>query len=581
MIKLFSNFIRVVTTAACCVLLAACGSSDEGLRYLAVQLEGSEMWSIVDTKTGEVILEDEFKNAPSEIRADRFFVKNSDDKFEYYSIDNVTNPINSEPYYSATAFSPSGFALVSEPGKVISLIDTDCKVIKELPAYIREAYNFSYGLARVINTDGKVGYINEKGELAVKCEYDGGYRCSPDGYMVVYKHKSDTDETKKFYLIDRDGKELFSFSEEKYKDCGWFVNGYLPVLNANGDLVLLDKSGEKKHTIGKYDSDWLPATLGVYNNAIIVRSGEFYGLKNLEGKYIIRAKYQSLDCIHNGEQYIAVKNDKWGIVDIEDNIVVPFDYEGLVDLGESFVAKEGSCFDLYNFDNKKIGKESFSNIAGDNGIAISNYYDAEGEAAKIAQNITKDSFYGTKPGQTLRAYSDYLTMGVYSAMSTNTLTVPRDGLELTLFFSNYLASQRYEYFWGYSYPTTPAFNYSASLGAAGILSVADCSNYLPGAEESLDKAITSKLKAMGYKDMANNDGWLVNPAGNMYIGTIYEDGKVNIVCFFDKSSLQPLIKKGRKKATAQTGSSSHDELAEECDSCDSCLTDTVVVDYPQ
>lgn len=56
------KIIKTLSLFVMLLVLASCSQSNGKLKYLPVQLVGSEMWSIVDVETGEVILKDEFKN---------------------------------------------------------------------------------------------------------------------------------------------------------------------------------------------------------------------------------------------------------------------------------------------------------------------------------------------------------------------------------------------------------------------------------------------------------------------------------------------------------------------------------------
>ena len=55
---------KLIISLSFCLIgmaVASCGNSSH---YIAAQLEGSDLWSIVDLNTGEVIHKDKFKNKP-------------------------------------------------------------------------------------------------------------------------------------------------------------------------------------------------------------------------------------------------------------------------------------------------------------------------------------------------------------------------------------------------------------------------------------------------------------------------------------------------------------------------------------
>ena len=250
------------------ISLTSCSSNENETRYVAAKLVDSDMWSIVDLKTGEVIHKDEFKSQPSIIVNDKFCVKNESGLYDYFSVENVTKPINSESFLYATAFNENDIALAVLKGKGISIINGKCEIIANLDNSIVEAKCFSNGLSVVRNDDDKLGYINEKGEVAIKPVYDVASAFSADGLAIVGKEINDS--TKKYFAIDNQGKELFSFSSNEYQDFGSFQEGFLPVQRDNDEVVILDKTGKKQYSIGKWKG-YIPYWLG-FNDGITLLS---------------------------------------------------------------------------------------------------------------------------------------------------------------------------------------------------------------------------------------------------------------------------------------------------------------------
>lgn len=97
--------ISAILLLICVFLLTSCYNSDKDeTHYVAAKLVDSDMWSIVDVRTGEIIHKDEFKSQPSIIVNDKFCVKNERGLYDYFTVDNVTKPINEESFLYATSF---------------------------------------------------------------------------------------------------------------------------------------------------------------------------------------------------------------------------------------------------------------------------------------------------------------------------------------------------------------------------------------------------------------------------------------------------------------------------------------------
>lgn len=517
------------------LFLTSCGTDNAHTRYIAAKLVDSDMWSIIDVKNGEILHKDEFKSQPSIIVNDKFCVKNESGLYDYFSVNNVTKPINSESYLCATAFNEHDVALAVLKGKVISIIDGNCNVIANLDNSIVSADNFSNGYAIVSNDDNKYGYIDEKGEVIIKPSYDTAYPFSKEGLSIVGKKVNDS--TTKYFAINAQGEELFSFSSNEYKDFGSFIDGYLPVQKENDEVILLDKTGKKSCSIGKWDG-YIPSWLGFNNATIVFKDGDAFGLKNKKGEIIIRAKYDELVPLTNinSKYYLAKKQGLYGIIDDDDTVIIPFDYSilGYLDKNVLFVG-ENKSFSLMDNNLKDISQTNFTNLSFWNGTPIySNYFNANKEAQKIISNITDSTFYNTHKGMSLRDFRHLLSGNRYADMAESLIYDVDYPITFIYGFNQKLSSQRYEYIYGYRFPTTPEYNYNAELTIVIAAINNTVKQFQPGSEEELAKAFDSQIQKIGFKPVAENAHWFKNDKDIAVALDYYEDGGVSVICVYDQ-----------------------------------------------
>lgn len=521
-----------LSLVAMALSFVSCSSDSGETRYIAAKLAGSDMWSIVDVKNGDIVYKDEFKSQPSVIVNDKFCVKNESGLYDYFTVDDVKKPINSESYMCATAFNKNGVALVVRRGKGISVINGNCEIVADLDNSIETASSFSYGYALVFS-DSKVGYINEKGEVVVNPSYDVGGPFSEDGIAIVGKKLNDS--TTKYSAIDTKGEELFSFSSDEYGWVGVFNGGLLPVMDNGGEVVLLDKTGKKCYTVGKWTEMQPWPTIGFNDGVIVFNEGGACGLKDENGKVVVRAKYDALIPLSgiNPGYYLALKRDKVGVVDKDDNIVVPFDYTnvGYINKNTLFAVSGDSVVLLDNKLNV-IGDNHFINLSFMPGSDIySNYFDAEKEAARIISKITDSTFFKTGKGMTLRDFEDRLSGYKYTDMEKSVISEQYDMYSLTYGFDRNLSSQRYEYVYGMKLPTKPEYNYDANL--VTVVATTDIfKRFEPGAEESLAKAFDAQIQKLGYAPVDGVAHCFKNDR-DMAVGLAYDNGKVSVMCSYN------------------------------------------------
>lgn len=539
-----------LSLVAMAMSLVSCGSDSGETRYIAAKLAGSDMWSIVDVKNGEIVYKDEFKSQPSVIVNDKFCVKNESGLYDYFTVGDVKKPINSESYLCAGAFNKNDVALVVRRGKGISVINGKCEIVADLDNSIETASSFSYGYALVFS-NSKVGYINEKGEVVVNPSYDVGGPFSEDGIAIVGKKLNDS--ATKYSAIDTKGEELFSFSSDEYGWFGVFNGGMLPVMDNGGEVVLLDKTGKKCYTVGKWTEMMLSLWLGFNDGVIVFNDGNAYGLKNEKGDIVVRAKYDELTCFRkiNPKYYLARKQGKYGVVDKDDNIIVPFDYTavGYINKNTLFAQSDKSIILLDSKLNEK-GKNSFINLSFWSGSDIrSNYFDAEKEAARIISKITDSAFFNTRKGMTLSDFKDKLSGHKYLDMDENIISERGYPYSFSYGFDQNLSSQGYDYIYGMKFPRVPEYNYDANLVI--VVATTDIfKRFEPGAEESLAKAFDTQIQKLGFAPVDGEEHCFKNDR-DMAVALEYDNGSVSVICSYNAQLIKMEVKRVPRAASSQ------------------------------
>ena len=167
-----------------------------------------------------------------------------------------------------------------------------------------KAWVFSDGLAAVMK-DGKIGFINAANEVVIPFLFDYTDKC-------------------------------------RMWDFGYaFHNGYCAMPDANGDLGLIDKSGNWV-VESAYDEIWAPNK----NGYRIVIKDHKYGILDSIGTVVYPAEYVYATILKDG--FVLTKGGKQWQVDFEGNTVQPFMFDGTYYL--KYPNGYDSCGDLtYEF----------------------------------------------------------------------------------------------------------------------------------------------------------------------------------------------------------------------------------------
>lgn len=366
-------------TAMVCV---SCSKTEEGkVEYLPFQETKDGNWGMI-SMDGKVLFKDEFKTKPTVVRDGRFFVRTKEGIWEMYDASEKPQKIGAD--YAHTSGFSNGKALVAEKGKPVSIIDTDGKTVKLLDKIEGKEVDgvraMVAGYAVFMTTDSLWGVVDDNGNCVVKPTYyslnDYG-----DGKFIGVdaKYKKSVQQGKKdkvkISVLDTSGKEIFNFTANKYENTGFaFVDGKLAVsvkkdgketwgiIDDKGNYVV--KPSTKLKSIGSIHGDEF-----TYNN------GEGWGLMNVKGETLVRAKYEYL--------YYD-----------EDNILIA-------------MAKDGDTYEYKYIDKKdnQIGTDTY--------VTATPFSSFDGEHALVKPNDKIYSIIDRKCNQ-LEGLPDIIDIGNYA-----------------------------------------------------------------------------------------------------------------------------------------------------------------------
>lgn len=364
--KTFTGF-SLLLLYAMCLITFSCSpeikdsqeSTEIEYDYLPVKLVGSDMWSILNVKTGEVLFKDEFKNQPSPIYNDVFVVENGNGTYDYYNINNIKTPINKTSYYMAADFVGSDVTPATLPDKEITLINNRCETVATLDKSIKVCFKFREGLAPFMTYSDKMGFVDKTGKIVIDAKYDDG-QYFHDGISVCWIN-DEYNEMTTYYVIDKSGKELYSFTSNDYRLVGQYSNGFLPVAD-DKEVTYLDRTGKQVYTLCNLaDTARYSFVLCTFSDGrSVFCEGDMFGLKDKDNNIILRAKYDYLCSIGDG-MYIAQKDKKYGIIDFNDKSIIDFKYEGIGKLRKNiFLVDNGKSKTLINDKGEDAIKVNFS-----------------------------------------------------------------------------------------------------------------------------------------------------------------------------------------------------------------------------
>lgn len=404
------NFFSFLLMAAVAGLVASCSKTENStVEYIPFQETDDGQWGMI-SMDGKVLFKEEFKNKPTVVRDGRFFVRTNSGFWEMYEASEKPKKIGAD--YAHVSGFYNGRALVAAKNQPVSIIDTEGKEIKKLDKIDGKEVDgvraFCEGYAVFMTTDSLLGAIDTDGKCVVKPEYCSLKNCGDNKFIGVHKkYKKNIDAGKKdkvkVSVVNTSGKVLFDFRKDKYESFhARFVDGKLAVCvkkDGNKTWGIIDDRGEyvvkpsaKLKEIGDMSGD-----LYTYNN------GEGWGLMNVEGETLIRAKYEYL-YIDEDNLLVAIVKDgdsyEYKYVDQKDNQVGEDTYVTvfpfcMFDDEHTLVKPNDKIFSIIDRNGKQLeGLPDIVDIGIEDGESYikSDYVDLDKLVA--AFNITQDGMMG-------------------------------------------------------------------------------------------------------------------------------------------------------------------------------------------
>ena len=433
-------------------LLVSCDSigsqkDEKKVDYLVVQIDEDDCWSIIDAE-GKVIVDREYDKDDklSTIFDGGIYWVLSNDKYRLYSIDSPKKSLTDKEYDKVTEIS-EGRAFESIDGQPIIKIDEMGNHLKTLSKDVAWVFHLCDGMAPYQNQEGLWGYLNKSGDVAIPAAYKDLTLFSCGVSWVI-----SGDDKKTVTLIDKKGNAIKTWNKDKYRPYDMASEGKWGMIadkeSENPSAVYLDLKGNE--VIGKIKGYEYPDPF-YYGYAVISGYNDDldYAVINDKGEKVIRGgKYKDIDNMGNGT-FIVQKGDKYGVVDAEDNTLVKFDYDEIVNcrLGDNYIMKSGNYYVLVTPKGEEIKKTEFRNFTFMN-LSCAEYIDLQTVVEIFTQNISTKGLALSNGRDDVASIAKALNQkldscGNYDSGFINTLTKGRWEVSTKMAFNGYIKNEKF------------------------------------------------------------------------------------------------------------------------------------------
>lgn len=468
--------------------------------YLPVQLVGSQKWSILNVRTGELMAKDAYTNTPSAVVQGMYYVMNDDGTYCYYHVENPKQPINKEKYGSVTAFSSNGFAIASRRGGKLEVINKQGETVKQLPTELTQCTMFCNGMAAFKNDMGLWGYINECGDTVISAQYLQANAFMHSDLAVVINASQANDSLVNFSVIDKTGNVMYSASTQDYQMIQpYYVSGVLPVVKGD-TIVCLDQHGkEVPNPNGSHDA-------------------------------VDQAHYDDYSRTA-ANLFLVVKDKKMGLVDHNNKTLISPQFDRLVDISsDRYIAINDTVCHLVDLQGKAVGNVKFSHAHGglENEVAVRGFIDTDMAVASMLMLFGPDYCCGVRRGTTLMDMNSLMDTSPAPYVGLKHLNMQQGPFIIQYIFNNEVASIRPE-------DNSPTFNLDAQVKRVII------AMNLMHTSTDTEAIITGKTKsALGMRGFVLEGNEVFTSEAGSAVTMGYNHGIFNLSYFLNRNDIEAL-----------------------------------------
>lgn len=316
----------------CIAMLLSCNSTKNKTEYVPFKSSSKAKWGMMSVD-GKVLFEEEFKDEPTVVINGMFLVKNGNDLWEVYKASEKPEKVGDE-YVDICPFTEDVTPAVKKDEK-ITLIDKTGAVKATLDKVkgknIIRCSGFKNGYASIMTEDNKVGLIDTKGNVVIEPKYDD-LSINDEGIIAAANiNKEDKYLDLSFLSANGDVKLKLKVGEgQKYSDID------LNHTTSERIAVCTKSDDEKQWGFINYEKEVIMKPSSKVRRIVSMQGDMFtfrnednnYGLMNIQGEVLIRAKYDLLG-FASDELLICQDDNEYEVIDLNGEKVTKDKYKSI------------------------------------------------------------------------------------------------------------------------------------------------------------------------------------------------------------------------------------------------------------
>ena len=341
-------------------LVAGCnltGSVDQA-EYIPVKIDSDGEWGLLGAD-GEPLFVNEFKHPISNV-VDGVFLARENHAYTIYKAEKTPVPLGSCENLLTVGLPNEGKIIVCTKDNSVEVISSEGSKVFTLPErmLLTQAY-FRDGLLGVCDSNGKWGFVDEKGTQVIPCKFDGVSTFS-EGFAVA---ANIANEKVALLIINKKGETVARVKNtvRLASNNPTFVGGRIPAVNSDDQYGFLTTEGAFEKCSAK-----VKGIGDVSDNRFIFKNADSkYGAMDYEGNILIQPRYDELKFVPGSDKYLSKINTTYSLLDKNGNKLKEFSEYSDMEPGVNkfpLIATLGKRFEILDSDGNLLSQETYAEV---------------------------------------------------------------------------------------------------------------------------------------------------------------------------------------------------------------------------
>ena len=279
----------------------------------------------------------------------------------------------------------------------------------------------------------KIGLIDFSGKVVLQADYDDIKALdSVRNRLVIAKDN-------KKGLVDTAGNIIVDTNyDDIVGELTSSKTGYITVIESEGNRLYgyISSNGDKRIDC-QYDEISIISDIQDLNKILlVVKKEDKYGIIDEQNNQVLPIEYEEIDSLFTNNVFACKKDSKWGIINSNNEVVVDYNYLSCVINSKCIIAKSNKNEQMLDFEGKAISENTYDKIYGPN------------DEFMIVEKSNKYGVYSLAENKEIIAplYKriEYISNGLFSVQKSSSkyAIINKENEELTDYKYNNISSLR-------------------------------------------------------------------------------------------------------------------------------------------